>query len=272
MLVLREPFASLWRGKDAFQEVEKISGEIARALETRRTLRFEVDGKGYYLKLHHGTTVKEIIKNLICLRLPVLGADREWNAIHRLRDVGVGTMTGVAFGQKGVNPLTRTSFIITKDLAPVMSLEDYCSQWGEIPPDLSIKRVLIKRVAEMVREMHRCGINHRDCYLCHFLMSLPFDGTEQGLKLSVIDLHRAQFREKVPLRWRDKDLIGLYYSSLNCGLTRTDICRFLKIYFNASLHQIWKDNSSLIGCANKKAQRIKQHTQKARKKQECGVK
>lgn len=39
-------------------------------------------------------------QNLLSLRMPVLGADREWNAIHRLRDVGVDTMYGVAFGEK----------------------------------------------------------------------------------------------------------------------------------------------------------------------------
>ncbi|XNM48018.1 lipopolysaccharide kinase InaA family protein [Escherichia coli] len=47
-----------------------------------------------FSKWHRGTTLKEIIKNLLSLRMPVLGADREWNAIHRLRDVGVDTMMG----------------------------------------------------------------------------------------------------------------------------------------------------------------------------------
>lgn len=260
MLILREPFASLWRGKDAFDEVEKISGEVARALETRRTLRFEVDGKGYYLKLHHGTTVKEILKNLLSFRLPVLGADREWNAIHRLKEHGVGTMTGVAYGQKNWNPLTRTSFIITEDLAPVMSLEEYCADWKVSRPNVKTKRLIIERVATMVREMHRCGINHRDCYICHFLMSLPFDGTEQGLQLSIIDLHRAQLREKVPLRWRNKDLIGLYYSSLNCGLSKTDIFRFLKTYFQSSLRDILTNESAFIEKARNKASKIQERT------------
>lgn len=41
-------------------------------------------------------------QNLLSLRMPVLGADREWNAIHRLRDVGVDTMYGVAFGEKAL--------------------------------------------------------------------------------------------------------------------------------------------------------------------------
>ena len=66
----------------------------------------------------------------------------------------------------------------------------------------------------MVRDMHAAGINHRDCYICHFLLHLPFSGKEEELKISVIDLHRAQLRTRVPRRWRDKDLIGLYFSSM----------------------------------------------------------
>ncbi|USE76561.1 lipopolysaccharide core heptose(I) kinase RfaP, partial [Escherichia coli] len=31
--------------------------------------------------------------------------------------------------------------------------------------------------------------------------------------------------------WRDKDLIGLYFSSMNIGLTQRDIWRFMKVYF-----------------------------------------
>lgn len=103
MVELKEPLATLWRGKDAFEEVKTLQGEVFRELETRRTLRFELAGKSYFLKWHRGTSLKEIVKNLLSLRMPVLGADREWNAIHRLQDLGVDTMYGVGFGEKGLN-------------------------------------------------------------------------------------------------------------------------------------------------------------------------
>ncbi|MEH0017131.1 lipopolysaccharide core heptose(I) kinase RfaP, partial [Citrobacter portucalensis] len=50
MIELKEPFATQWQGKDPFTEVTKLDGEVFRALETRRTLRFEMMGKGYFLK------------------------------------------------------------------------------------------------------------------------------------------------------------------------------------------------------------------------------
>lgn len=260
MVELKEPLTTLWRGKDAFEEVKTLQGEVFRELETRRTLRFELADKSYFLKWHRGTSLKEIVKNLLSLRMPVLGADREWNAIHRLRDLGVDTMHGVGFGEKGVNPLTRTSFIITEDLTPTISLEEYCADWATNPPDVKVKRMIIERVATMVQKMHAGGINHRDCYICHFLLHLPFSGEEKDLKISVIDLHRAQIRRNVPRRWRDKDLIGLYFSSMNIGLTQRDVFRFMKVYFDQPLRDVMSKEQGLLSIAQKKANKIKERT------------
>ncbi|HHR6031284.1 TPA: lipopolysaccharide core heptose(I) kinase RfaP [Providencia alcalifaciens] len=262
MVELKAPFNELWKDKDPFAETDKLNGEVFRALETRRTLRFQLDDKSYFIKIHYGTTLKEVLKNLFSFRLPVLGADREWNAIHRLTEAGVDTMNGRAFGQKGWNPLRRHSFIITEDLTPTVSLEDYCANWVTHPPKFATKQMLIQRVAEMVRKMHSIGINHRDCYICHFLLHLPFTENQQDLKISVIDLHRAQLRSSVPTRWRNKDLIGLYFSSLEIGLTQRDIFRFMKIYFDLPLKEILSKESSLMAEAKSKAKRIKERTEK----------
>ncbi|AMG67642.1 TPA: lipopolysaccharide core heptose(I) kinase RfaP [Providencia stuartii] len=262
MIELKTPFSELWKNKDPFVETEQLEGEVFRQLESRKTLRFELGGESYFIKIHYGTSLKEVLKNLFSLRLPVLGADREWNAIHRLTKAGVDTMDGRAFGQKGVNPLRRHSFIITKDLTPTVSLEDYCANWPSLAPDFRVKQLIIRRVAQMVRKMHAVGINHRDCYICHFLLHLPFSGEEQDLKISVIDLHRAQLRKKVPTRWRDKDLIGLYFSSLNIGLTSRDIFRFMKVYFDLPLREILKEEQALVLKAGSKAKKIQERTKR----------
>lgn len=260
MIELKTPFSELWENKDPFVETERLEGEVFRQLESRKTLRFELDGHSYFIKIHYGTTLKEVVKNLISFRLPVLGADREWYAIHRLNEVGVDTMDGRAFGQKGLNPLRRHSFIITRDLTPTINLEDYCANWLNTPPDFSLKQMLIYRVAEMVRKMHATGINHRDCYICHFLLHLPFTGQTQDLKISVIDLHRAQLRKSVPTRWRNKDLVGLYFSSLNIGLTTRDIFRFMKVYFQLPLREIVKREQDLMIEAGSRAKKIQERT------------
>ena len=261
-IILKSPFEQLWQQKDPFTEVELISGKVYREVKQRKTLNFQLEGESYFIKIHRGTTIKEIVKNLISLRLPVLDAKQEWDAIHRLEQAGVNTMDGRAFGRKGLNPLTRHSFIITKDLNPTISLEDFTKSWITHPPSYNLKRSLIIYLANMTAKMHAAGVNHRDCYLCHFLLDIPLFENNQQIKLSVIDLHRAQTRDKVPTRWRDKDLIGLYFSSAKIGLTNRDIWRFLKVYFNKPLKTILRDEHKLITSAQQKAERISKRTKK----------
>ena len=261
-IILKSPFEQLWQQKDPFTEVELILGKVYRAVKQRKTLNFQLEGESYFIKIHRGTTIKEIVKNLISLRLPVLDAKQEWDAIHRLEQAGVNTMDGRAFGRKGLNPLTRHSFIITKDLNPTISLEDFTKSWITHPPSYNLKRSLIIYLANMTAKMHAAGVNHRDCYLCHFLLDIPLFENNQQIKLSVIDLHRAQTRDKVPTRWRDKDLIGLYFSSAKIGLTNRDIWRFLKVYFNKPLKTILRDEHKLITSAQQKAERISKRTKK----------
>lgn len=252
-IVLRPPFRRLWAGKDAFEEVERLQGVVFRELEARRTLRTEVDGCGYFVKIHRGVGWGEILKNWLTLRAPVLGAGQEWRAIEALPRVGVSTMTAVAFGVRGSNPARQHSFIITEELAPTISLEDFSRDWLRSPPAPGLKRALIEKVAIMTGRMHRAGINHRDCYLCHFLLHTDTPLTPDNLRLSLIDLHRAQMRAQVPRRWRDKDLAGLHFSSLDIGLTRRDRLRFLKTYFQRSLRDIVRDEASLLRQLERKA-------------------
>ena len=64
-LILAEPFKSLWAGRDAFAEVERLDGQVYRELEARRTLRTEVAGHGFFVKIHRGIGWGEIFKNLL---------------------------------------------------------------------------------------------------------------------------------------------------------------------------------------------------------------
>lgn len=261
-LVLKEPFASLWAGKDPFIEVEALEGEVYRALEGRRTLCTQVQGRDYFVKIHRGIGWGEIAKNLLQLKKPVLGAGQEWKAIQAVTEAGIPTMTAVAFGERGRNPARRHSFVITEALTPTISLEDYCRDWRDNRPHAPLKRAIIRRVAEIVRGMHRAGINHRDCYLAHFLLHTDTPPTADNLRISVIDLHRAQIRAKVPRRWRNKDLAGLYFSALNIGLTERDKLRFLKVYFGRPLRDILSRETKLLGLLEKRAQKLLERHQR----------
>lgn len=255
-LVLDEPWRSLWAGKDPFVAVETLEGEVFRELEGRRTLRAEVAGRGYFVKIHHGIGWAEILKNLLSRRLPVLGAQNEWRAILRLGELGVDSMRGVAYGRRGHNPARLSSFLVTEELAPTVSLEDYSLDWATRPPPVLLKRALITRVAEMARRMHAGGVNHRDFYICHFLLHLDPPPTAERLRLSLIDLHRAQVRARTPRRWRNKDLAALYFSVLDIGLTSRDLLRFLAVYFGRPLRHVLGEETPLLSRLANEALRL----------------
>ncbi len=253
---LAAPFDTLWAGRDPHDAAEALQGEVFRELEARRTLRTEVDGRGYFVKIHRGVGWGEIVKNLLTLRAPVLGAGNEYLALRRLAELGVATMTPVAFAERGINPATQHSFIITEELANTVSLEDHCRDWPSNPPLTAWKHALIRRVAEMAGRMHRGGVNHRDFYICHCLLHLDPAPRPEDFSLSLIDLHRAQTRIATPRRWRDKDLAGLYFSALEIGLTRRDVLRFLRVYFDRPLRDVLREESATLQRLDAEAQRL----------------
>lgn len=241
MIVLNNEFARLWAGRDPFKEADRLTGTVYRAVKTRRTLRYEHGGKGYFVKIHHGVGWREICKNLVQGKLPVLGARNEWIALNRLKELGVDTMTPAAFGVRGWNPARQRSFIITEELAEVVSLEDFCRNWPEQPPPFRLKQAIIVKLADISRRMHVGGVNHRDYYICHFLLDTSGSASvldPRQLKLYLIDLHRAQCRRQVPRRWIIKDVAGLWFSAMDIGLTRRDLFRFMRVYDDRPLRQI----------------------------------
>lgn len=232
-VILRGSFTGRWSDQGAFDYIQKIEGELAKAKDNRRVTKFEFEGNTYYLKHHVGVGWKEIIKNLLQFKLPVLGARNEWDALETLAPSSIYTMEAVAFGQHGINPAKQESFLITRELKDTISLEKLCLSWRHNPPAYTIKKALIEKVARMARTLRDLGLNHRDFYLCHILLDVS-DGIEnidpEKIKIYLVDLHRMQQRRKVPERWLVKDIGSLYFSALDIGLTRRDILRFLLCY------------------------------------------
>ncbi|MEE3319145.1 MAG: lipopolysaccharide core heptose(I) kinase RfaP [Pseudomonadota bacterium] len=257
MLFLREDIAALWGERDPFACAAEQDGDIFRAREGRRTLRFHGNGRSYFLKYHGGIGWKEIFKNLTQAKLPVLGAMDEVNAIEAVRAAGLDTMTVAAYGSRGINPAGIESFIVTDDLVGTLSLEEVGEQWvasGHVP--VVFKRALIARVADIARRMHGAGINHRDFYLAHFLMPQE-DVARQSVQgpMYLIDLHRSQVRSKVPRRWQIKDLGGLYFSTARFGMTRRDLLRFIRDYTGLPLREALKE-ASMWAAARHEADKI----------------
>jgi heptose I phosphotransferase len=232
-------------------------GDVYRSKEGRKTLRFERQGKSYFLKLHQGIGWGEVFKNLLQLRLPVLGASNEYRAINALRHLGVDTMSVAAYLSRGCNPAAIKSLIVTDDLVGTVSLEDYCADWADSPPKFATRLKLFLKVADSARRMHEGGINHRDFYICHFHLDLD-TLCEPSPRCHLIDLHRAQMRPRVPRRWLVKDLAGLYFSAMDCGLSQRDLLRFIRHYSGRDLRRGLVQNADIWRQVARRAEHLYQ--------------
>ena len=244
---------SSFQEEELFRWVLQRDGESYRALDQRRTFRTELDGKGFFVKVHEGYSPKEFLKNLLAFKVPAIGAKREKDAILHLGKKGVKTMTLVAYGERGILPFWQTSFLITEELTNCRSLSEIAGTWVTLSPTLFEKRILIEKLAKSVKGMHEAGVNHQDCYICHFLLQ------EETGDLFVIDLHRAEIHSRLPWRWKCKDLSALAFSVSNLPLNKLDYFRFLRIYYGSLL-----DNGDeirrLCEIVMQKVEKIRNHT------------
>ncbi|HEY0843049.1 lipopolysaccharide core heptose(I) kinase RfaP [Methylotenera sp.] len=222
-------FISKFLGADAFAQVMQLQGRVYRNVTGRRTVQVQFGDESYFVKQHFGVGWKEIFKSFLSFKVPILGALTEVSAIQKLNEIGIETTPLVGYGVRGCNPATQQSFIITKDLGDIISLEDLCATWKGNPPDVRFKKRLIIAVAELARKLHKNGLNHRDFYLCHLCLDAQALQRNQ-IKLYLIDLHRMQIRAQPALKLVMKDIAGLYFSSMDVGLTARDYLRFKRHY------------------------------------------
>lgn len=252
MIEVDSSFKQKIQGNKPFEYFMNIQGEVYRDFDGRRTQRFFIENDGFFIKQHFGTGWKEIFKNLAQLKLPVIGAKTEYDAIKYLKKLQIDTMDVVAFGQQGINPAKLKSFLVTKELNDTVSLEDYCARWVNEAPLWKEKQVLLCKVVSIVKKMHESGMNHRDLYICHFLMKKDSNVIE-NCQLFVLDLHRAQLRDSVPERWLIKDLSALFFSAMHIGLTNRDFLRFIKIYRGQELRDIFNNEQLFWDKVKRKA-------------------
>ena len=130
--------------------------QVYRDREGRKTVRLELDGRHFFLKLHRGVGWAEIGKNLLQGRLPVVGAANEYRAIRALESAGVATLSVAAFASRGLNPARRRSLVLTDELAGTVSLETFCASWSEQAPAFSLRQRLVVALACLARRMHAC--------------------------------------------------------------------------------------------------------------------
>ncbi|MDP6097423.1 MAG: lipopolysaccharide core heptose(I) kinase RfaP [Gammaproteobacteria bacterium] len=253
---MNKEFKEIWRGADPYELLEAAEGKVYRQVESRRTFQTYLNGKSYFVKLHFGVGWSEIFKNIFQLKIPVISAKNEWEAINKLHELKISTMKAVAYGKKGLNPSTVKSFIVTEDLVDTISLEDFCRDWRTARPEFGLKAKLISKIARVSRVLHQNGVCHRDFYICHFLLHKPSLIDSQNPELFIIDLHRAFIKNRLGKRWIEKDIAGIFFSAMDIGLTRRDLFRFIRIYSGKSLRESLTIDAGFWHNVNRRAQSL----------------
>jgi len=244
---------------DLFGWAQDVPGEVVRDVAGRFTRRIEVAGHGYYLKLHQGIGLAEILKNWLTLKQPVTGARNEYAACRYLEAKGVAAPVVAAFAESVDPPWSRRSFVLTRELADMEDLETLSLRWQEQPPSGRELRALVMQVAGFARRLHDVGVVHRDFYICHLL----HHSNDPRAGLAVLDLHRALIFERVPERWRLRDLAALLFSVLELPLHRRAWLRFVRIYTGQPLRQTFAQHPRFWRRVYRRAQRLQA---KARRK------
>lgn len=277
-LVVNNAFANLLRRQHwtTFGVIwaRTAGAAVAKNVRTDRvTLRFTLDDAGreraFYIKRHGRSAWKEYLKPLLSLRWPILGARNEWNALLAFHEAGLPTMTPVAFGQHGAN-----SFLITEALENCTklselkldsesdpALRDVPPQADANPPHdagpVPTRRILVERIAQTTRRMHRAGLHHQDYYLGHLLLPNSAPTGEAPDRIYVIDLGRVRQQRPLSRRWIVKDLAQLNYSARDASLTER--VRFLREYLG---RKIGPADKKLIATIAAKTAAIARHSRK----------
>ena len=254
-LYLRDDMRAAWAGRDPFEVVYGLRGETYRVVKNRRTLRFVEGGAAYFAKVHDGVGWAEILKELCNLKSPVMGAQNEYAACRYLEARGIKAPGVAAFGRRGLNPARARSFVVCDALDGYVSLEDMTMAWPTDPPAPALRRRLVYAVADLAHSLHGAGVNHRDFYICHILANTA--ALSRGeVELAIIDLHRAQIRQRVPRRWVLRDLAALMFSTAHLGLARNDYLRFLARYTGRPLRTVLREDAAFLRRVRRRTDRL----------------
>jgi len=238
----------------------------------RNTLKIKIGQEEYFIKKFVNKFNNKLFKKTYQSKSHQ--AKHERDAILELKKLDINTLTIAGYAEH-VDGNDSKSFLITKAIEPNYELDIFCMKYIDYKDYFKLKRLLIKHIAKITRLLHKNGLNHRDYYICHYLIAINklaltddninFNNINSDFLNSIflIDLHRMQIRNKVPSRYIIKDLSAIMFSARGLKVTKTDYLRFIKEYLNCSNNSkpgdikiAYKNNRIIFRKAARKAGRI----------------
>lgn len=209
-------------------------GTLLRRLPQRENWRLDLaeeDGtRRLYLKKHRVRTFATRWRAWFGFSPPSSAARTEAETTTRLAELGVPTMTVVAYGERLRPDGTFVAAFLSDELRGFEQLDLFLPNRFRSPTDVDLRRLILS-VADVARRFHTLGFNHRDFYTCHIFIREDDPGV---FAVHLIDLQRVQkWPKALRGRWRLKDLAQLAYSSDPRLIRASDRLRFFLHYLGS---------------------------------------
>ncbi len=240
---------------------------VKPGLGSRERLRVDLseqrDGAVLFLKRYGTPKISALLKTLLRQRTHLATAVYDFKGCLDLGQNHISAARPIALGCEYKGLGEKRSFVMIEQLPEAQSLERLLPEWEKNKQHYDLlqdKKVLIEKVADLVRRFHSHGFYHRDLYLAHIFVCKLSSGDNQ---LSLIDLQRVFQPIYFKRRWLVKDLAQLYYSS-KAHFSNADMMRFLHHYYGQ--RKLTSDHKSIVRSIWAKAQRIQRHDRKRQKR------
>ena len=109
---LENDVKDLFSSDDLILEAKNIDGEVYRQYANRVTKKIRHKNLNYFLKFHGTVGWKEIIKNIVLFKLPIVGAKQEFLALSRMQTLAIKGPKVKSYFSRGINPSNKSSFLI----------------------------------------------------------------------------------------------------------------------------------------------------------------
>jgi heptose I phosphotransferase len=171
-------------------------------------VRLTAGSQQLYLKRYTFYPVREFWR--CCLKFHSrINRGCEWENILLVQALGVRTVTPIAAGRRHQAGRIDT-FLLTlaMDVPSVDAFVREHLSGALTPPQVRLKRALIRELAQFMRHLHDHGLHYQDSHLWHFFVQVR-EGNE--IQISLIDL--MTLRQTRRLKYTIKDLARLYFDS-----------------------------------------------------------
>ena len=181
---------------------------------------------------HRGGKIQKFISDLY------FGTSRPLKELwvgHRAKEKGVPTADIVAACHTKVFGKFHRGDLVTREIKEGRDLATYLKELGQPLTKGKVleKRIVIKKVGELVRSMHEAGIFHGDLNLKNIILQTT---DPQNTKGYLIDFDKSFIRSHLRETLRIRNLLRLNRSAekfkkQGLPITRTDVLRFFLAYF-----------------------------------------